>query len=181
MNLNTSDEDNKHDTNYINKHKDTNHDTRKLHLWARHVERAVSVFLVLMLCHTHLVGSSGPWVFTSSHLHTCAALSDLTFLPFYFNLSFPVSFHSSVLMHPEPHTDLDNLNTVQHNLHNSAKGSNDAYDVTVSLTERLNVEQTHERTGRPAATLHTAEKHKTALEYVLLMKVIRSLWWWSTS
>ena len=37
-------------------------------------------------------------------------------------------------MHPEPRTDLDNLNTVQHNLRNSAKGSNDAYDVTVSLT-----------------------------------------------
>ena len=37
-------------------------------------------------------------------------------------------------MHPEPHTDLDNLDTVQHNLRNSAKGSNDAYDVTVSLT-----------------------------------------------
>ena len=37
-------------------------------------------------------------------------------------------------MHPEQHTDLDNLNTVQHNLRNSAKGSNDAYDVTVSLT-----------------------------------------------
>ena len=37
-------------------------------------------------------------------------------------------------MHPEQHTDLDNLNTVQHNLRNSAKGSNDAYDVIVSLT-----------------------------------------------
>ena len=37
-------------------------------------------------------------------------------------------------MHPEQHTDLDNLNTVQHNLRTSAKGSNDAYDVTVSLT-----------------------------------------------
>ena len=37
-------------------------------------------------------------------------------------------------MHPEPHTDLDNLNTVQHNLRHSAKGSNDAFDVTVSLT-----------------------------------------------
>ena len=31
MNNNTSDEDNKHDTNYINKHKYTNIDTRKLH------------------------------------------------------------------------------------------------------------------------------------------------------
>ena len=37
-------------------------------------------------------------------------------------------------MHPEPHTDLDNLNTMQHNLRNSAKGSKDAYDVSVSLT-----------------------------------------------
>ena len=37
-------------------------------------------------------------------------------------------------MHLDKHTDLDNLNTVQHNLRNSAKGSNDAYDVTVSLT-----------------------------------------------
>ena len=31
-NINTSNEDNNHDTNYINKHKDANHDTRKLHL-----------------------------------------------------------------------------------------------------------------------------------------------------
>ena len=72
---------------------------------------------------------------TSSHLHTCAVLLDLAFLPFYFDLSFTVFFHSSVLMHPEPHTDLDNLNTVEHNLRNSTKGSNDAYDVTLSLTK----------------------------------------------
>ena len=62
-------------------------------------------------------------------------LLDLTFLPFYFDLTFTVFFHSSVLMHPEPHSDLDNLNTMQHNLRNSAKGSNDAYNVTVSLTQ----------------------------------------------
>ena len=33
-NIHMSDEDNKHDndTNYINKHKYTNHDTRKLHM-----------------------------------------------------------------------------------------------------------------------------------------------------
>ena len=37
-------------------------------------------------------------------------------------------------MHPEQHTDLDNLNTMQHNLRTSAKGSNDAYDVPISLT-----------------------------------------------
>ena len=37
-------------------------------------------------------------------------------------------------MHPDPHTDLDNLDTVEHNLRNSAKGSLDTYDVAVSLT-----------------------------------------------
>ena len=87
-----------------------------------------------MSCHTHLIGSRCPWVFTSSHLHAWASLLDLTFLPFYFDLTFSVFFHSSVLMHPEPHTDLDNLNTVQPNLRHSAKGSNDDYDVTDSLT-----------------------------------------------
>ena len=37
-------------------------------------------------------------------------------------------------MHTEQHTELDNLITTQHNLRTSAKGSNDAYDVSVSLT-----------------------------------------------
>ena len=36
-----------------------------------------------------------------------------TYLPFYFNLSFPVFFHSSVLMHPDLHTDIDNLDSVE--------------------------------------------------------------------
>ena len=39
-----------------------------------------------------------------------------TYLPFYFNLSFTVFFHSSVLMHPDLHTDLDNLDSVENNL-----------------------------------------------------------------
>ena len=71
---------------------------------------------------------------TSSHLHTCAFLLDLTFFPFYFDLSFPVFFHFSLLLHPVPHIDLNNLNSMQHNLRTSAKGSNDAYDVTFSFT-----------------------------------------------
>ena len=37
-------------------------------------------------------------------------------------------------MHPDLHTDLDNLDTVENNLRNSTKGSLDTYDVTVSLT-----------------------------------------------
>ena len=57
-----------------------------------------------------------------------------TYLPFYFNLSFTVFFLSSVLMHPDLHTDLDNLDSVENNLRHSAKESLDAYDVTHSLT-----------------------------------------------
>ena len=64
----------------------------------------------------------------------CAFLSDLFDLLFYFDLSFTVFFHSSVLMHPDLHTDLDNLDSVENILRHSAKGSLDAYDVTHSLT-----------------------------------------------
>ena len=74
---------------------------------------------------------------TSLHRHICVFLLDLAFLPFYFDLTFPVFFLSFVLMHPEHYTDLDNLDTVENNLRHSAKGSNDAYDVTHSLTEPL--------------------------------------------
>ena len=134
-NIRMSDEDNNHDTNCINKHKYTNHDTRKLHLWAQHVERAVSV---LSWCRVTRTSWFKMFLsLTSSHLHTWASLLDLTFLPFYFDLTFPVFFHSSVLMHPEPHTNLDNLNTVQNNLRHSAKVNLDAYDVTHSLTQFL--------------------------------------------
>ena len=37
-------------------------------------------------------------------------------------------------MHPDLHTDLDNLDSVENDLRHSAKGSLDAYDVTFSLT-----------------------------------------------
>ena len=57
-----------------------------------------------------------------------------TYLPIYFNLSFPVFLHSSVLMHPDVHTDLDNLHSVENNLRHSAKESLDAHDVTFTLT-----------------------------------------------
>ena len=66
-NINTSDED-KNDTNYINNN-DANTDTRKLHNErARHVDRAVSVFLDVCVTRTS-------WLkvflsLTSSHPHT---------------------------------------------------------------------------------------------------------------
>ena len=80
-------------------------------------------------------------------------LLDLTFLPFYFDLTFTVFFHSSVLMHPEHYTDLDNLDTVETNLRNSAKGRNDAYDVTHSLTDGSLSGETEEQSLREDTTL----------------------------
>ena len=84
---------------------------------------------------SHHIGSSRSCVRHSiSTPCICAFLSDLFDLPFHFDLSFSVFFHSSVLMYPDLHTDLDNLDSVENNLRHSAKGSLDAYDVTFSLT-----------------------------------------------
>ena len=101
---------------------------------SEHSSAPLVVFHVsLMMCHTTLAQVVHVSViFTPCRI--CAFLSDLFDLPFYFTLSFPVFFHSSVLMHPDLHTDLDNLDSVENNLRHSAKGSLDAYDVTFSLT-----------------------------------------------
>ena len=72
-------------------------------------------------CHLHVIHDVRFSLTSSSSLST-------------FDLSFPVFFLSSVLMHPDLHTDLDNLDSVENNLRHSAKGSLDAYDVTFSLT-----------------------------------------------
>ena len=50
----------------------------------------------------------------SSSRHVAHVSSSLILfdLPFYFHLSFPVFFLSSVLMYPDLHTDLDNLDSV---------------------------------------------------------------------
>ena len=111
-----------------------------------------------MSCHTHLIGSRCSWVFTSSYLHACAVLFDLFDLPSYFDLSFTVFFHSSVLMHLEHYTDLDNVDTVQNNLRNSAKGSNDAYD---SLTIHVLCYRWVVYSGRRSTVTDGVCKHHT--------------------
>ena len=116
------------------------HPTHDLHEWAQ--QRAVSRVSCLD------VESWSSWLKSfmspSFHLHAmswCAVLFDLFIFPFYFDLSFTVFFHSSVLMHPDLHTDLDNLDSVENNLRHSAKGSLDAYDVSFSLTLSSNPNQ----------------------------------------
>ena len=58
-------------------------------------------------------------------------------------------------MHSDLHTDLDNLDSVENNLRHYAKGSNDAYDVTFSLTQtRASVDA--KRCGRGEARILSA-------------------------
>ena len=80
-----------------------------------------------MLDHIHLLAQVLSLVMSSMYM--CVSPSPI----FYFDLSFTIlSFFS--LLHFEQHTELDNLIAMQ-NLRTSAnKGSNDAYDVSVSLT-----------------------------------------------
>ena len=66
------------------------------------------------------------------HPRSCAFLLD-SLLLFYFHLSFPVFFFSFHLLHCELYSELDNLIAME-SLCYSAKGSGDAYDVSVSLT-----------------------------------------------
>ena len=124
-------EDNNHDTKYTITM--TRTITTRAICTSEHSSARLVVFPVLMLSHDPL-GSSSLSVSSSRHVAYVSFSLIFTYLPFYFNLSFPVFFHSSVLMHPELHTDLDNLDSVENNLRHSAKGSLDAYDVTHSLT-----------------------------------------------
>ena len=65
------------------------------------------------------------------HPCSCAFLLE-SLLLFYFDLSFPVFFFH--LLRCELHTELDNLIAMQDLRYSANKGSDDAYDVSVSLT-----------------------------------------------
>ena len=67
------------------------------------------------------------------HPCSCAFLLEFDFLLFYFDLSFPVFFFSFHLLHFELHTELD-LIAMQNLRYSANKGSDDAYDVSASLT-----------------------------------------------
>ena len=125
MKNDTSTED-KHETNHINnKYNDMNMDTQD----AQHL----NLVTLLMSCHMHLVAQVLSPVMSSMYM--CVSL-EFTSLILYFDLSFTILSLFFPLMHFEEHTELDNLIAMQ-NLRTSAnKGSNDAYDVSVSLTER---------------------------------------------
>ena len=101
---------------------------------SEHSSAPLVVFHVsLMMCHTTLAQFVRVSVIFTP-CRTCVVLLDSLRPPFQLRPNFTVFFLSSVLMHPDLHTDLDNLDSVENNLRHSAKGSLDAYDVTFSLT-----------------------------------------------
>ena len=79
-------------------------------------------------CHTH-IGSSRPWVRHPILMHAHVRLSLILFdFSFYFYPHFLVFFLSFLSMYS------DNFDSVTNNLRDSAKGSNDGYDVAFPLT-----------------------------------------------
>ena len=130
-NINTSNEDKNHDTNYFNKHTDVNHDTRKLHLWARHVERAVSVCLDVVSYTPHWLK-----MFLESSFHSI-------FMHVWFSLTSLSSLSTSTCPSPSSSTPLSwctlsctptstTWTPWKITCATPAKGSLDTYDVTVS-------------------------------------------------
>ena len=125
-------EDNNHDTKYTNKNDTNNHNAHDLDKWAQ--QRAVSCVSCLIDDVSHHIGSIRSRI---CHLHAMSHMCRSPWFsstPFQLRPNFTVFFLSSVLMHPDLHTDLDNLDSVENNLRHSAKESLDAYDVTFSHT-----------------------------------------------
>ena len=117
------------DTTYTNKHKDTKYNVRDMYELA-HLHAVWCSFSLLITCHTTLAQVVLESVISSSrhaHVRLFLILFDLSF---YFHPHFLVFFLSFFFMHSDP----DDLDSVENHLRHSAKGSNDGYDVTFSLT-----------------------------------------------
>ena len=113
LNNNKSNED-KYDTNYIN-NKYTNTYTRKLHSLRACTESALFSSSHLEVCVTCTSRLKVFLSFISSTFMVIQERFPLTSTSFlvYFDLSFTILFHFWLLMHPEQHTEFDNLITMQ--------------------------------------------------------------------
>ena len=127
----TNEDNDNSDTTYTNKNDTNNHNAHNLHKRAQ--QRAVSVCLHYV---SHHIGSSRPWV-CHLHLHV---IHDVRF-----SLTSPSSLASSTCPSPSSSSLLSwctlsttqtstTLDSVENNLRDSAKESNDANDVPISLT-----------------------------------------------
>ena len=95
------------------------------------VERARRAHSFTLDVVSHLIGSSPESFHNHLHSHPWAHLFDSP-LPFYFHLVFPV--FSFYLLHSELYPELDNPIVMESLCHSANKESEDAYDVSTSLT-----------------------------------------------
>ena len=96
------------------------------------VERARRAHSFTLDVVSHLIGSRSESCHKHIHCHAWAHLLDSP-LPFYFHLFFPV--FSFYLLHSELYPELDNLIVMESLCYSANKGSDDAYDVSTSLTK----------------------------------------------
>ena len=73
-------------------------------------------------------------------------------LLFYFHLTFSVFFFSFHLLHCELYSELDNLIAMQNLRYSANKGSDDAYDVSVSLRASTTSGTTRATSTSPSTT-----------------------------
>ena len=95
------------------------------------VERARRAHSFTLDVVSHLIGSRSESFHIHLHGHSWAHLLDSP-LPFYFHLFFLV--FSFYLLHSELYPELDNLIVMESLCYSANKGSEDAYDVSTSLT-----------------------------------------------
>ena len=96
------------------------------------VERARRAHSFTLDVVSHLIGSSPESCHNHLHSHPWRTLFD-SLLPFYFHLFFPV--FSFYLLHSELYPELDNPIVMESLCYSANKESEDAYDVSTSLTE----------------------------------------------
>ena len=96
------------------------------------VERARRAHSFTLDVVSHLIGSSPESCHNHLHSHPWRTLFD-SLLPFYFHLFFPV--FSFYLLHSELYSELDNPIVMESLCYSANKESEDAYDVSTSLTE----------------------------------------------
>ena len=128
-----------------------NNDTRNMHITLACTESAQSLsHFVHLVSHVTLAQVLS---LVTCHPCSCAFLLE-SFLLFYFHLSFPVFFFSFHLLHCERYSELDNLIAMQNLRYSVNKGSEDVYDVSVSLTRSVrHPSKLHPRRGRIRGTI----------------------------
>ena len=116
---------------------------------------------------SHLIGSSSESHHNHLHSHPWRTLFD-SLLPFYFHLFFPVfSFH---VLHSELYSELDNPIVMESLCYSANKESEDAYDVSTSLTRLARLISYIHHTSEYWQCCHVG-KHSTTMQTKIVSRL----------